>query len=72
MPEEKLSHLCVTRATHERVRIGPNIWIEITRIDRGKATLRISAPRNVEILREELIPHGGGFGNSEPPSGAQA
>lgn len=50
-----LGHLTISRKLGEKVLIGDNIWVQVAEIDRGKIRLRISAPRGVPIMREELI-----------------
>ena len=47
--------LCITRREGEQVRIGPDVWVKVGEIRRGKVTLLFSAPQSVEIVREELI-----------------
>lgn len=51
--------LVLGRAKGERIRITVNgvmIWVTVTEIDRGKVRLGITAPREVVISREELLP----------------
>ena len=45
--------LCITRATGETLHIGDNIKVTVTRIAGKKAVLRIEAPKDVQILRDE-------------------
>ena len=46
--------LVLSRKLGERIYINDNIVISIVEIDRGKVRLGIEAPKDVEILREEL------------------
>lgn len=47
--------LVLSRKTGERFAIGDNIVITVVEIDRGKIRLGISAPREVSIVREEIV-----------------
>lgn len=49
--------LVISRRIGERVRIGPNVWVMVTRIEDGSVRLAIDAPRHITIAREELIVH---------------
>ena len=49
--------LVITRKTYERVQIGPDIILTITRIDRNRVQLGIEAPRNVTIERLDPVSH---------------
>lgn len=46
--------LCLTRRKFERLMIGENIVIEIMEIAGDKVKLGITAPPDVNIVREEL------------------
>jgi carbon storage regulator len=46
--------LVLTRKTSERILIGKDIVIEVVECGRFKVKIGIEAPRDVEILREEL------------------
>lgn len=48
--------LVINRKLGERIKIGPDVWIEVTRINNNQVRLGISAPRNIEVFREELLP----------------
>lgn len=48
--------LVLTRRDGEWVRIGDAIRVQVVEIDRGRCRLRIEAPRDVEIVREEILP----------------
>lgn len=47
--------LVLSRKTHESIRIGRDIIVTVADVDRGKVRLAITAPRDVEIMRTELI-----------------
>jgi len=47
--------LVISRRVGERVKIGPNIWVMVTRIEDGCVRIAIDAPRHLSIVREELI-----------------
>ena len=46
--------LVLTRKIGEEILIGDNIRLTISSIDGGKVRLGISAPRSVEVHREEV------------------
>jgi carbon storage regulator len=48
--------LVITRRRGEKVRIGPDIEVMVTRIVDGNVRLAIKAPPNVAIVRNELQP----------------
>ena len=47
--------LCITRKLNERIYIGNDIEIMITRCHLGKVGLSIKAPLHVTIMRAELV-----------------
>lgn len=47
--------LVISRRVGERVKIGPNVWVMVTRVDGDTARLAITAPRHLTIAREELL-----------------
>jgi carbon storage regulator len=59
--------LVLSRKTGERIQISDNIWITVVRIGPNNVRLGIEAPRNVSIIRDELIEAGaeGGVGMAE-------
>jgi carbon storage regulator len=58
--------LVISRGLKERVLIGKDVWVTVMAIDvRGKVRLGIDAPRDVPIMREELLEGAG------PPPGYQ-
>ena len=49
------TNLVLTRSLGERIMIGESITIEVVGVRDGDVRLMISAPRDVLILREELL-----------------
>ena len=49
--------LVLSRKTGERIRIGDNVTVTIVRIGPNNVRLGIEAPRDLNIVREELCPH---------------
>ena len=47
--------LVLTRKVNEEILIGDNIRIKIVDIGQGRIRLGISAPRDVTVLRHEVI-----------------
>ena len=47
--------LVISRRVGERVKIGPNVWVMVTKVGDGVARLAIDAPRHLTIAREELL-----------------
>lgn len=47
--------LVISRKRGQRVRIGPNIEVMVTRIEDGSVRLAIDAPKHITIVREELV-----------------
>lgn len=52
--EKKTGSLAVTRKVGESVLIGDDTRVTLTRIDANRVGLRITAPLEVNIVREEL------------------
>lgn len=48
--------LVLSRNLGEKIYIGDNICVTVVDIDRGKIRLGIEAPRDVPIMRKELLP----------------
>lgn len=48
--------MVLSRKLGEKIMIGDNVVITVVDIDRGKVRLGIQAPRDVPIMREELLP----------------
>jgi carbon storage regulator len=49
--------LVLSRKTGERIRIGDNVVVTIVRIGPNNVRLGIEAPRDLNIVREELCSH---------------
>jgi carbon storage regulator len=47
--------LVLSRMTNERIQIGDNITITITEIRGDKVRIGIDAPKDVKVMRTELI-----------------
>jgi carbon storage regulator len=47
--------LCLTRRSQEKIQVGDNITITVTRVGNGKVRLAIEAPKEMVILRGELL-----------------
>ena len=65
--------LVLSRKPLQSIMIGPDIRITIVKVERNQVRIGIEAPRNVTILRDELIPvgagpYGGGGSGWLPPS----
>jgi carbon storage regulator len=52
--EDRQGNLVLSRRQGEKIRIGENIVIEITRVQGNVARVAIKAPRDVKIIRDEL------------------
>lgn len=50
--------LILTRRVDEEIIIGDNIKIIITKIDRNQVSVGIDAPKDVSIVRQELLEEG--------------
>jgi len=60
--------LVLTRKVGERLVIGGNIVIEVVSVSPGKVRVGVTAPREVEVLRSELVDASDGQRRSGPPS----
>lgn len=47
--------LVLSRKIHQRVMIGDDIVVEVVRIGPNNVRLGITAPDNVNVMREELL-----------------
>ena len=47
--------LVLTRKVGELIVIGGNIRVSVTAIEKGRVRIGIEAPRDVNIVREELL-----------------
>lgn len=48
--------LILSRKLGEKILIGDNIVVTIVDIDRGKVRVGIEAPRDIAVMRTELLP----------------
>lgn len=63
--------LVISRRVGERVKIGPDVWVMVTKADDGCARIAIDAPRNLKIVREELLVKAkAAFAGQVPPAAA--
>lgn len=53
--EEKIKSLILTRKIDQAVRIGDDVGIMVLGIERDRVKIGISAPREKNIIREELL-----------------
>jgi carbon storage regulator len=66
-----LSTLTVKRKAGEAIRIGDDVRVIVRKSSRGVVSLSIEAPREVRVLREELLPvPAKGGAPCDPPSSA--
>lgn len=47
--------LVITRSTRESFRIGSNVSVTVLSVDKNKVRIGIDAPKEVPILRSELV-----------------
>ena len=47
--------LVLSRKNGERIHIGDDIFIEVRRVAGSRVTLAVNAPRNLRVLRGELL-----------------
>jgi carbon storage regulator len=47
--------LVLSRKTGEKIQIGPNSWTTVVRVGPNNVRLGIDAPRDLNIVREELL-----------------
>ncbi|MDE2508641.1 MAG: carbon storage regulator [Planctomycetota bacterium] len=48
--------LVLTRRLMERLFIGDNVCVTVVRLESGQVRLGIEAPRDVQVVRAELVP----------------
>lgn len=58
--------LVLSRELEQAIRIGPDIWVRVLGIDRGRVKLGVEAPRHVEIWRAETLSNGVEKQDAEP------
>ena len=64
--------LVLSRKTGEKIRIGDNVTVTIVRIGPNNVRLGIDAPRDLNIVREELCAHDGVNNSRKEPVDAAA
>lgn len=47
--------LVITRRKGERLRIGPDLWVEVLTIKGQSVRLGFTGPRDINIVREEVV-----------------
>lgn len=47
--------LVLARTVHQRIWVGHDVMIEVSECQGGKVKLAFGAPREIEIVREELL-----------------
>lgn len=57
--------LCLSRKSQESILIGDNITIQIIRISGDKVRIGITAPRDMNIVRTELLERSGDLNPQE-------
>lgn len=55
--------LVLSRKLEESIRIGENIVVRVVKIKGGSVRLGIEAPKDIEVVREELDDDPGGMDN---------
>jgi len=55
MSSETGGGLCLTRLSGESLTIGPDTTVEVVEVKGNKVKLRIVAPKNLVILRDDTI-----------------
>ena len=61
--------LVLTRKLMEKLFIGEDICVTVVRLDGGQVRLGIEAPRDVAVIRAELVPERSGPKTQDPPRG---
>ena len=47
--------LVLSRLVGQRILIGDNIWVEVLKLEGNRVSLGFEAPKEVRIVREELL-----------------
>lgn len=55
MSKKELGLLCLGRGVGQSIVIGDNIKITISQVRNGQVRLQIRAPKDIRVLREEII-----------------
>src|SRR3954468_16491559 len=67
----KRAMLVLTRKLMEKLFIGDDICVTVVRLEGGQVRLGIEAPRDITVVRAELVPErqfGPSRGNQRPPA----
>ena len=69
--------LVLTRKLMEKLFIGDDICVTVVRLEGGQVRLGIEAPREIAVVRAELVPERAGAGprpdaSARPPMGIRA
>ena len=60
--------LVLSRKNGERIHIGDDIFIEVRRVAGSRVTLAVNAPRNLRVLRGELLEAAKSFEEAPAPN----
>ena len=60
--------LVLSRKNGERIHIGDDIFIEVRRVAGSRVTLAVNAPRDLRVLRGELLEAAKSFDESDAQS----
>ena len=63
--------LVLTRKLMEKLFIGEDICVTVVRLDSGQVRLGIEAPREVTVVRAELVPERSEPKTQDPPCGPE-
>jgi len=55
--DEPMGNLSLSRRAGEGFRIGQDVHVQVIAVDNYHARIRITAPKSVEIMRNELDEH---------------
>lgn len=55
----QVTHIVLTRRVGESIHIGDGAVVTVSEIRGTRVRLRVAAPRDVKVLRAELLPDGG-------------
>ena len=47
--------LIITRKRDQKIKIGDDVWVTVTRVRNGQVALGIEAPPNTNVVRAELL-----------------
>ena len=55
MNDDRLGHLVIHRAEGQAFTIGDSIRVEVVFVRNGHCSLRITAPKSIVILRDDIV-----------------